>query len=250
MGFTENKSKKRVLLIIIIAVLVLLIIFFGLVMAKVISLNELFLSDNAVKGVDISSYQGKVDMKKLAEQNIRFVYIKATEGSSYSDEYFQINWENALKTDLPSGAYHFFSFDSSGITQAENYIRNVGNIKGRLLPVVDVEYYADKRKNSPEKSEVIKELHNYINTIENAYGVMPMIYTTQDFRKKYLLEEFRDCQLWIRSVYYTPDFGVGKDYTLWQYCDTAVLDGYCGDEKHIDMNVLNKEITVKDLIVI
>ena len=245
----ENKSKKRVLLIMIIAVLVLLTIFFGLVIAKVISLNELFLSDNAVKGVDISSYQGKVNMQKLAEQNIRFVYIKATEGSSYSDEYFQINWENAQKAGLPSGAYHFFSIDSSGITQAENYIRTVGNSKGRLLPVVDVEYYADKRKNPPEKSEVIKELHDYINTIENAYGVMPMIYTTQDFGKKYLLEEFKDCQLWIRSVYYPPDFGIGENYTLWQYCDTAVLDGYCGDEKHIDMNVLNEKVTIEELTV-
>ena len=242
-------KKHKKLLLAVAMFFLLLTIFLGLVMAKVISLNELFLSDNAVKGVDISSYQGKVDMQKLAEQNIRFVYIKATEGSSYSDEYFQANWENARKTGLPSGAYHFFSFDSSGITQAENYIRTVGNIKGRLLPVVDVEYYADKRKNSPEKSEVIKELHDYINTIENAYGVMPMIYTTQDFGKKYLLEEFDGCELWIRSVYYPPDFGVGKDYTIWQYCDTAVLEGYSGDEKHIDMNVLNKKVTVKELTV-
>ena len=86
-------------------------------------------------------------MNELKEQNIEFIYIKATEGSTSQDDRFAENWENAEKAGLLSGAYHFFSYDSAGKTQAENFINTVGkDIKGRMLPVVDVEYYGDKEE--------------------------------------------------------------------------------------------------------
>ena len=41
-------------------------------------------------------------MGKLKEQNIEFVYIKATEGSTIQDDKFAVNWENAEKAGLLS----------------------------------------------------------------------------------------------------------------------------------------------------
>lgn len=91
-------------------------------------------------------------MNKLKEQNIKFIYIKATEGSKTKDNKFDENWTNTKNAELLSGAYHFFSYDSEGKTQAENFIKTVGkDIKGRLLPAVDVEYYGDKEQNPPNK---------------------------------------------------------------------------------------------------
>lgn len=78
-----------------------------------------------VRGVDVSSYQGEIDWETLENQDIDFAFIKATEGSGYEDEYFQQNFQNASETGIRIGAYHFFSFDSSGITQAENFIKTV-----------------------------------------------------------------------------------------------------------------------------
>ena len=67
------------------------------------------------------------------------------------------------KAELLSGAYHFFSYDSERRTQAENFMKTVGpDLKGRLLPAVDVEYYGDKEQNPPEKTEVLKELRIYL----------------------------------------------------------------------------------------
>jgi|GEM_PF-5758884 len=45
-----------------------------------------------VRGVDVSSYQGDIDWEILSEQNIHFAFIKATEGSSFVDEYFETNY--------------------------------------------------------------------------------------------------------------------------------------------------------------
>ena len=94
-----------------------------------------------VAGVDVSAYQGRVDWDILSEQNIDFAYIKATEGSTFKDSCFEYNWKEASKTDLRIGAYHFFSFESSGEKQATNFIDSVDAIPEMLPPVIDVEYY-------------------------------------------------------------------------------------------------------------
>lgn len=165
---------KKILKALITAAAFLFLIFitvFILAKKMIIFLNEWFVNEkNSTIGVDISSYQSDVDMEKLREQGIRFVFIKATEGSSSQDGMFPANWENAKNAGLPAGAYHFFSYDSPGSTQAENFINTVGDdLKGRLLPVVDVEYYGDKEENPPAKEDVIRELTVFLNALEAKY---------------------------------------------------------------------------------
>ena len=80
-------------------------------------------------------------------------FIKATEGSSFVDEHFAYNYAEARKTDLAVGAYHFFSYDSPGAAQAENFINTVAPHAGMLPPVIDVEFYGDKEKKSAGKGK-------------------------------------------------------------------------------------------------
>lgn len=76
---------------------------------KKIFINKWFVDEkNSTIGVDVSSYQANIDMNKLKEQNIKFIYIKATEGSKKQDDKFTENWENAKNTELLSGAYLVF----------------------------------------------------------------------------------------------------------------------------------------------
>ena len=83
-----------------------------------------------VFGVDASVYQGEVDWTVLAEQGVDFAFLKATEGSSLQDIRFARNWAGAQDAGIRVGAYHFFSYDSSGETQAENFISAVPAIPG------------------------------------------------------------------------------------------------------------------------
>lgn len=53
-----------------------------------------------IRGVDVSHYQGDIDWAALSRQDIRFAYIKATEGSSHTDERFLENWDHAADTDM------------------------------------------------------------------------------------------------------------------------------------------------------
>lgn len=230
------KKKKRGALILILAVL--FAVFSGILLInKIIKINPFFARRYEMRGVDVSHYQGTIDWQKLAEQDLDFAFIKATEGSSYLDECFYDNWQAAGKTELYIGAYHFFSFDSEGRKQAEFFIDTVGNLEGKLPPVIDVEFYGDKAYNPPEKEEVVTQLGEMLSALEEHYQVKPIIYTTYTVYNEYIRGEFQEYPLWIRNVYYPSDVTLRGEWSFWQYMDTAVLAGYEGTEKYIDLNV-------------
>ena len=207
-----------------------------------------------IKGVDVSAHQGHIEWKILKEQGISFAFIKATEGSSWVDKHFSYNFASARDSGLYVGAYHFFSFDSSGLTQAENFIRNVQDSKlpKSLPPVVDIEFYGTKASNPPSTQSVYKELDKLLLHLEQYYGVKPIIYTTPSFYDIYLRGRYKDNPLWIRSVFFAPDslwarlFNVYFDkdaWVFWQYNPKGILKGYRGAEKYIDLNVFNGDET-------
>jgi lysozyme len=249
-----KKGVKIVIITLIIIAIVLVTIFFTvfiLAKQKKLFINKWFVDEkNSTIGVDVSSYQADIDMNKLKEQNIKFIYIKATEGSKTKDNRFDENWENAENAELLSGAYHFFSFDSEGRTQAENCISAVGeDITGRLIPVVDVEYYGDKEQNPPNKEDVVRELKVFLEMLEEEYGVKPLIYTGFNIYDNYLKGEFDEYSKWISSFYTPISWNYKDDWYIWQYLNRGELEGYTGGEKYIDLNVLNKDKKIEDLIV-
>ena len=249
-----NKGLKRLITVLIVLVIVGAMVFlsvFLLAKQKKIFINKWFVDEKTcIIGADVSSYQAEINMNKLKEQNIEFIYIKATEGSTFQDGRFAENWENAARAELSSGAYHFFSYDSEGRTQAENFIRTVGtDLKGRLLPAVDVEYYGNKEKNPPEKEDVVRELRIYLEMLEEEYGVKPLIYTRSDIYEKYLKGEFDEYKKWMSSIYTPLSWNYKDDWYIWQYLNRGKLEGYTGGEMSIDLNVLNKEKELDDLII-
>ncbi len=218
------------ILVIIAAVLYVYAVYNGYLL-----LNNPSKAKYPVRGVDVAHYQGDIDWPVLAQEDIQFAYIKATEGSSHIDRLFAENWEQARKTDLEVGAYHFFSFDSSGLTQAENFINCVGEDPDMMAPVVDVEYYADKKVNPPSADSVRKELSLMLNELQEHYGKVPVIYSTEDVWEIYLKGYFDEYPLWIRNVFTKPRNDA--DWVFWQYTNRGRLDGYQGVEQYIDINV-------------
>lgn len=224
---------------IIIALMGAFLIGISVIVSCYFSTVKLNRSKYPVCGVDVSNYQGLIDWDKLEEQNVAFAFIKATEGSGHIDESARRNLERASKTSIKKSAYHFFSFDSSGKTQAENYISVVGADEIDMPPVVDIEYYADKKSNKPTKEETEQILRPLLEKLEEYYGVKPIIYTTLPVYFRYVKENFSDYPLWIRNVNFEPDL---MNWKFWQYCDKGELYGYKGEEKYIDLNVYNGTI--------
>lgn len=239
----ENMKKRRKIYIIILSLVVIVVaLMVFLILNKTIHLTHLWAKGYDVQGVDVSHYQGEIDWKVLQQSGIDFAFIKATEGSSYIDEKFKDNWQAAAQTEMSIGAYHFFSFDSPGKEQAKLYIDTVGELSGKLVPVIDVEYYGDKEAKPPKKEKVVDSLQEMLLLLEQHYQVKPIIYTTYKVYKKYIIDEFNGYPLWIRNVYYNPNIDIGNKWIFWQYSDTSIINGYKGQEKYIDRNVFNGSI--------
>ena len=127
--------------------------------------------------------------------------------------------KEAEKRDILIGAYHFFSFRTSGKKQAEYFLKYSNINKGNLIPVIDVEYPAKKR--IPSTSKVIKEVEAFSKVIENELGVKPIIYTGDHFYKKILKSKFKDHKFWIAKMNREPNC----DYVFWQYTDRGYVKG-------------------------
>ena len=189
------------------------------------------------QGIDVSHFQGEIDWPRMEAQGISFAYIKATEGSGYVDSCLEANYQGVKDTGIEYGFYHFLSLESAPETQMENYKAAVDGLEMSLVPGIDIEWYGDMRQNPPDKEVVLDVLRQMASLMEEEYGQKPVVYTTQTFYLKYFAGEDLDFPLWIRNVYFLPF----QDWTVWQYTDRAVMDGYNGEEKYIDCDVIKWE---------
>lgn len=229
--------KRKIIITISIAAVILLGALAASVYVGIIQINNPSKEQYPIRGVDVSSYQGEIDWSILSQQDIDFAFIKATEGSSYTDEYFYKNWDMAAQTELRVGAYHFFSFESTGKAQAENFCNAVTPTENMLPPVVDAEPYGEYDLNNSDKAAITKELTDWLIIVEKKYGVCPIIYTTEQYYNEWIGEAFPQYDIWIRSVYGKPAKDIG--WKFWQYSNRIRLKGYNGEEKYIDMNLFS-----------
>lgn len=216
----------------------MLVAVLGLLVANgIVWPNRILAARYDVRGVDVAHYQGAIDWDVLAAQDLDFAWIKATEGSSHTDERFAENWADATETDLLVGAYHFMSFESPGADQAAHLASEVPATAGTLPPVIDLEFYGGFHEDRPTADEAHAILDPLVAGIEEHYGAAPIVYATEDAYDLYLAGRYPDLPVWIRSVAWAPRLSDGRDWTVWQYSNRDRLRGYDGVEPYIDMNV-------------
>ena len=191
-----------------------------------------------VRGVDVSHYQGEIDWPVIAGQDVQFAFIKATEGSGSQDDCFAANWEGARRAGLRVGAYHFFSFDSPGATQAANFIETVPTAVDALPPVIDVERYGDHQR-LPDASGVLPELEAMVQALRDTYGRWPILYCNRASYRAYIDGHFEACDIWYRDTIEIPSLPGGRPWRFWQYTDKGRLAGFSGEERFIDLNVFS-----------
>ncbi len=192
--------------------------------------------DGKVRGIDISHYQDNIDWDKLRnaiihDVPIRFMFIKATEGTDIIDENFNLNFYQARKCELIRGAYHFLSTKSPADRQAKLFCKVVQLEDDDLPPVLDVETTGDL---TPE--QIREAVLTWMNIVERHYGVTPILYTYYNFKTTYLnTPEFDRYPLWI-AHYYEPKLKYEGDWMFWQHTDAGRIDGIKG---YVDVDLFN-----------
>lgn len=164
---------------------------------------------------------------------VSFVFIKATEGVSMVDKDFKRNWQDAGRSGLRRGAYHFFRSSKDGEAQARLFIKTVGDLRFKdLPPVLDIETI--HRGGSMKKLN--EEALKWLETIEGHYGKKPIVYTGSSFARDWLSKRITDnYPVWI--AHYEKDRPDFDGWIFWQFTDKAVVKGVPGP---VDLSVMKR----------
>lgn len=181
-----------------------------------------------VMGIDVSSHNGVIDYRKVRADGVEFVWIKASEGVSFKDKNFYMNYANAGQSGLKRGAYHFFRFDKDGVEQALNLLEVVGDRNLEMGVAIDVE-----SSGNPEgiDDELIKERLSTMVDYLNLRGLAPTLYCNKKDYYRFLEDSFPGHSLWICAL---SEDQIASEWTFWQYSHHGAIKGVRGK---VDTNV-------------
>ena len=194
-------------------------------------------------GIDVSKHQGYINWEELRKNSkIKYVFIKATEGSDYVDPRYKENIRNARKNGFKVGSYHFFTNKSSATTQFYNFLRNVKPEEQDLLPVIDVEV-----RNKWTSQQLRDSIKVFADLIEEYYGCKPIIYTGERFFIKHLGMSFANYPLFI-AKYSNSAPNIGYKWILWQFSDCGSFKSTVGGNYgEVDLSRFNNGCTINDI---
>ncbi|KAB0680812.1 glycoside hydrolase family 25 protein [Aureimonas leprariae] len=195
--------------------------------------------DYPVHGIDLSKYQGDVDWPAAKKGGVAFAYLKATEGGDRVDAKFAENWAAARAVGMPRGAYHFFYHCRTGKEQARWFIANVPRDPDALPPVLDVEWTPDSPTctKRPPRDDLMREMQDFLDTVEKYYGVRPILYVPIDVHRDRLVGAFPRYEFWLRAVKDHPSAVYeGRPFRFWQWTATGTVPGVSGE---VDRNAFS-----------
>ncbi len=177
---------------------------------------------SSLQGIDVSHYQGQVQWDRV-ERHYQFAFIKATEGSHYTDPKYDENIHSIADTSLMFGAYHFFSPDQDALTQAKHFMKITGDVAHPLPPVLDVEVNPSGGSESLRAAVKI-----WLRHVEQQTGCRPIIYTSKHYWSQHFDSSFNEYPLWI-SEYTTTEDNLGNiPWAFWQYTEKGRVAGVSG----------------------
>ncbi|BES93058.1 Zn_pept [Nesidiocoris tenuis] len=169
--------------------------------------------------IDLSHYNGNVDLKKAWDDGIRTIIHKATQGTKYVDPKYSTNKAAAEKLGFVWAAYHFAD-GSNGTVQADHFVKTAGNVRRYVIDLED----------NPKGTTVGKQqAEEMVKAMEKKTGQTPIVYGNAYFLDSLNSKILRSCPLWIAS-YRSSSPRMPKNWSawlMWQY-----TDGKLGMEPH------------------
>mgnify|MGYP004456471647 FL=1 len=196
-----------------------------------------------IKGIDISSWQGKIDWKKVSDYGMDFAIIRITEVGNVKDSQFENNFAGCNKYKIPVGVYKYsYAMNISGIQSEARKVVSVLNGRRIQFPVfLDLEHNNQRALGS----ESIHKMADAFREIIETAGYKFAIYCNVDWYVNVICSHLKKYDFWVARYpandngtvveRLRPDFGVG-----WQYSSKAVIPGISGK---VDRNVFYKDYT-------
>lgn len=195
-----------------------------------------------LRGIDISAHNGEIDAAALTRAGISFAYIKATEGTDFTDRQYTRNAALLRECGIPAGAYHFFRFDTDGELQAWNFLSALRGQRFALPPAIDLEEWSNP--DGFTTRQILRELRRMLHVLE-AEGVTPLIYTNKDGYSRFVKGGLDGYPLWICSFTDPPLDDPDNRWDVWQYSHRGSVDGISGS---VDFNTVRPGSWIEQIV--
>lgn len=149
-----------------------------------------------VRGIDVSHWKPIKDWSAVWESGIRFIGMKATEGSTYVDPSLRLHRDAFRKNPFLLGIYYHFGREGSAAKQAERLMDAVGPLRDNERLCLDLEVSI-----TSDPAATVHWLDEFFNVLMHGAcsNRRPLIYT----RKR----------IWL--IIADPDWALAHDVDLW-----------------------------------
>lgn len=198
-------------------------------------------------GIDVSHHQGDIDWgqvnrMQIDDDSVDFVYIKASEGISFTDDKLLQNAAGCEENKIDFGLYHFFKPEFSAKKQAIFFSQKCLLVGDTLRPMLDVE-----QNSKFTKSRLLDSVYVFINTFNQLVKMKPIIYTYESFYRDYFGESYLKHELfWIANYNGETKLIKEDNVVVWQFSETGTVNGI---KTKVDLNVAKsnfKELMYQD----
>ncbi len=205
-----------------------------------------------VNGIDVASYQhsngAAIDWTAVAGSGVEFAYVKATEGTTYVNPYYQSDAQAAKQAGLYVGAYAYVRPDSNDAVAQADKLLTVAPVAsdGRTLPpMIDIEWpYSGSGVSDAcwglTPTQMSTWLRSFVDRVHARIGRAPTIYTNNFWWDPCTGNNttFGSSPLSIAHYNGSPTpLPLGwANWTFWQHTDAATVPGIVGG---VDADVFN-----------
>lgn len=196
-------------------------------------------------GIDVSTWQGKIDWKKVKAAGINFVMIRCgyrgmDSGEITLDNRFLDNIKGATANNINVGVY-FFSMaknKNEAIEEAKWVVNLIKDYDISYPVAIDTEIFNRNRLKGVSYSTLTNNAIAFCDYIKSK-GYTPMIYSYANaFNKYFDTAKFANYRLWL-ALYNDVNTYKGRHH-MWQYTSSGSVPGITG---RVDMNVSYFSVT-------
>ena len=183
-------------------------------------------------GIDVSSWQGDIDWKKVKEAGCDFAFIRVgyqngRNGEISEDKYFKANIENAISNNIKVGIYFYSCAQTIEETQeqAKWTIEKIKSYNISLPVAFDWEEWNSFADYKLSFYGISKLADAFINVCKDN-GYDGILYSSKNYLETIWHQELFP-NIWLAQYANTATYN--KSYNYWQMCNTGRIDGIKGD---------------------
>ncbi|MCU7712489.1 GH25 family lysozyme [Priestia sp. JV24] len=190
-------------------------------------------NSNDIFVIDVSNHQGDVNWKQVAENGVKGVYLKLTEGTTFLDKRSYKNYLGAKNAGLRVGFYCFSHVTNDPKEEVEFFLKKLADMKPDMPHCLDLEN--DKGQS---KSRITSFALGWLEYMEKKTGITPILYTMMGFLPNLTSQKLARYPLWIARYNGKNNPGSSSIWSKWamyQYTDKGSVKGIKGN---VDLNAM------------